>query len=160
MDAVAAVEREMDDADCTQFEHMFTTIPHHSYHTTRLSLHTQPSSLYQIGYWPTTPPPGWVCPNAEGCSGEEIRDAWVSYAPYGKQGHVGALGDVGCPGGGTWCYGDSGPAVSSSSSGSSSLNRAAAQNVAAALAGLGGGSGAAAMRGPPKKYGLGSWNKR
>lgn len=84
----------------------------------------------------------------------------MSYAPYGKQGHVGALGDVGCPGGGTWCYGDSGPAVSSSSSGSSSLNRAAAQNVAAALAGLGGGSGAAAMRGPPKKYGLGSWNKR
>lgn len=46
MDAVAAVEREMDDADCTQFEHMFTTIPHHSYHTTRLSTHTHNPLLF------------------------------------------------------------------------------------------------------------------
>ena len=96
-------------------------------------------------------------PNPEGCSGDDIREAWISYAPYSHDGRVGALGFVGCPGGGDWCYASSGPAAGGQASAGVSSN---ARNVAATLAGLGsGGSVARPASGGKKQYGIGSWKK-
>lgn len=105
-------------------------------------------------------------PKPEGCCADDIREAWESYAPYSHDGRVGALGFVGCPGGGDWCYASSGAARAGSALPGVSSN---AKNVAAALDGLGGG-GAGASAGMPqrsgvisggvkKSYGIGSWKK-
>eukprot|EP00956_Cyclotella_meneghiniana_P045969 scaffold392678_cov76-Cyclotella_meneghiniana.AAC.2 len=114
------------------------------------------------GVWPTSPPPGWVCPKPEGCCAEDIREAWISYAPFNtKNGRVGSLGYVGCPGGGDWCYASNGPASTNAplSSSASSGGNSQAQSVAAALAGLGN-SGRPNVRDRVKKsYGIGSWKK-
>lgn len=98
-------------------------------------------------------------PKPEGCCAEDIREAWISYAPYSHDGRVGALGFVGCPGGGDWCYASSGAATSGNALPGVSSK---AQNVAAALAGLGSGNSGMPQRsggGVKKSYGIGAWKK-
>ena len=99
-------------------------------------------------------------PKPEGCCAEDIRQAWISYAPFNtKNGRVGSLGYVGCPGGGDWCYASNGPATSGVGGGNlGSGGNSQAQSVAAALAGLGSNRPNVRDR-VQKSYGIGSWKK-
>jgi len=84
-------------------------------------------------------------------TGHDRRSEWDSYAPYADgDGRVGTVGEIGCPGGGDWCFGatddDGGTLVDSPPS---EYAAASANDVAASLESLG----------PPRSYGLGSWRK-
>ncbi|KAL7527984.1 hypothetical protein ACHAXR_004681 [Thalassiosira sp. AJA248-18] len=109
---------------------------------------------------PTITPFTWPKTSLKALSGDDRRNSWESFAPYSlTDGQVGRAGEIGCPGGGDWCFGDD-----ASSSASTPESAAAAGNVASALAGLGStgdyftalGGGKSAPP-PPQQYGIGAW---